>query len=113
MVLVTQKNTITWECCRDTVDDYARSKPSRHKINESRDRKILRHGPRLSLNMIIIQIISIVKCFFRSHSPKTWEFQTIRQLAIRNNRRPGCIDPGLPPYTIITHSVKSRSSRFA
>ncbi|GFY23301.1 hypothetical protein TNCV_3939971 [Trichonephila clavipes] len=43
------------------------------------------------------------------YSPKNQEFQTICQLATWDDRRPS-IDLGLPPYTIITHSIKRRQS---
>ncbi|GFX15595.1 uncharacterized protein TNCV_2130831 [Trichonephila clavipes] len=59
---------------------------------------------RLSLNKIIIGIISTVKCYFRLYSPKNWEFRTICQLTTYDDRRP-CISLCLPKYTI-THSVK-------
>ncbi|GFV07183.1 hypothetical protein TNCV_3602011 [Trichonephila clavipes] len=87
-------------------------------------REALRHGPsgpgprasaimrassrsRLSLNKIVIRIISTVKCYSRLYSPKNWKFQTICQMAVCDDHRP-CKRLGLPPYTIITHSVKRR-----
>ncbi|GFV32487.1 hypothetical protein TNCV_1677731 [Trichonephila clavipes] len=60
---------------------------------------------RLSLHMIMIRIISTVKCFFPI---VFWEFQSICQLATCD-RRPH-IGLGLPPHTIIAHSVKRRQS---
>ncbi|GFX77992.1 hypothetical protein TNCV_971471 [Trichonephila clavipes] len=64
---------------------------------------------RLSLNKITIRIISTVNCYFRLHSPKNWEFRMICQLATCDDCLP-CLGLGLPPYTIITHSVKRRQS---
>ncbi|GFV83762.1 hypothetical protein TNCV_2555491 [Trichonephila clavipes] len=43
------------------------------------------------------------------YSPKIWKFRTICQLTICDGRRT-CIDLGLSPCTIITHSVKRRQS---
>ncbi|GFT20568.1 hypothetical protein TNCV_2183981 [Trichonephila clavipes] len=59
---------------------------------------------RLSLNEVMIRIISTVKCYFRLHSLKNWEFRTIGQLATCDDSRP--YRPKLLPYTIITNSVK-------
>ncbi|GFV31268.1 hypothetical protein TNCV_1640201 [Trichonephila clavipes] len=61
---------------------------------------------RLRLNKMITRIISTVKCFFRLRSPKNWTFQTLCQLATCDDCRP-CFSLGLPPYAIITPSVKS------
>ncbi|GFV41438.1 hypothetical protein TNCV_5048431 [Trichonephila clavipes] len=86
--------------------------------------KSMRHGPtapgpratttmetsprfRIGLNKIMIRIISTDKCFFPLYSPKNWEYWTICQLVTCDDRHP-CIDLSLPPYTIITHSVKRR-----
>ncbi|GFS68033.1 hypothetical protein TNCV_1362571 [Trichonephila clavipes] len=63
----------------------------------------------LSLNEIIIRIISTVKCYFRLSTPNKWEFRTTCQLATCDDRRP-CIGLRLSPYIIITHSVKRRQS---
>ncbi|GFW11770.1 hypothetical protein TNCV_1083161 [Trichonephila clavipes] len=62
---------------------------------------------RLSLNEIMIRIISTVKGYFRLYSPKNWEFWTICQLAKCDDRR-SCIGLGLSPYTIMTSSIKRR-----
>ncbi|GFV78563.1 hypothetical protein TNCV_1888691 [Trichonephila clavipes] len=54
---------------------------------------------------IIIRINSKVKCCLQLYSQKNWEFRTICQLATCDDRRPRTgLD--LPPYTVITHSVK-------
>ncbi|GFX64317.1 hypothetical protein TNCV_1500411 [Trichonephila clavipes] len=53
----------------------------------------------LSLNKIVIRIISTAKYHFRLYSSKGSEFWTICQLATCDDRRPR-ID--LPPYAIIT-----------
>ncbi|GFX46899.1 hypothetical protein TNCV_4040442 [Trichonephila clavipes] len=83
-------------------------------------RDVLKHGPigprasaaigassrsRLSPNKIVIRIVSTVKCYFRLYSPKNWEFRTRCQLDTCDDRR-SCTGVGLPPYTIITPSVK-------
>ncbi|GFW13645.1 hypothetical protein TNCV_1211111 [Trichonephila clavipes] len=60
---------------------------------------------RLNLNTIMICIISTVKCSALLYPPKNWEMRTICQLATWDDHRP-CISLGLPPCTIITHSVK-------
>ncbi|GFX20668.1 hypothetical protein TNCV_4270001 [Trichonephila clavipes] len=60
---------------------------------------------RLSLNKIIIRITSKVNRYFRLYSPNNLEFWTICQLTTCDDRRP-CLGLGLPPYIIITHSVK-------
>ncbi|GFV40428.1 hypothetical protein TNCV_2535961 [Trichonephila clavipes] len=64
---------------------------------------------RLCLNKAMVRIISTVKCYFRLHYPKNWEFRTICQLATCGDHRPRT-GLGLPPYTIITHSVIRRQS---
>ncbi|GFW62579.1 hypothetical protein TNCV_85801 [Trichonephila clavipes] len=43
------------------------------------------------------------------YSLKNWEFRTTCQLATCDDHRP-CLDLGLPPYIIISHSVKRRQS---
>ncbi|GFV22082.1 hypothetical protein TNCV_4527671 [Trichonephila clavipes] len=43
------------------------------------------------------------------YSPKNWEFQTMFRLSKCYDRRPRT-GLGLPPYIIITHSVKRRQS---
>ncbi|GFX46900.1 hypothetical protein TNCV_4040441 [Trichonephila clavipes] len=87
-------------------------------------RDVLKHGPigprasaaigassrsRLSPNKIVIRIVSTVKCYFRLYSPKNWEFRTRCQLDTCDDRR-SCTGVGLPPYTIITPSVKRLQS---
>ncbi|GFV31278.1 uncharacterized protein TNCV_1640301 [Trichonephila clavipes] len=64
---------------------------------------------RFILNRIRTRKISKVECYFCLYSPKNWEFWTKCQLATCDDHRP-CIDLGLPPYTIINHSVKRRQS---
>ncbi|GFV45491.1 hypothetical protein TNCV_5124371 [Trichonephila clavipes] len=64
---------------------------------------------RLSLNKIMIRIISTVKCYFRLYYPKNWNFRTIYQQATCDDRLP-CISLCLPPCTVMTHSVKRRQS---
>ncbi|GFT79239.1 hypothetical protein TNCV_2766641 [Trichonephila clavipes] len=59
----------------------------------------------IPVSKIIIRICSTVRCYFRLYSPKNWEFRTICQLSTRDDRHP-CTVLGLPPYTIITYSVK-------
>ncbi|GFV35421.1 hypothetical protein TNCV_3204531 [Trichonephila clavipes] len=61
--------------------------------------------PQLGLETIIIRILSKVKCYFLLYSPNNWEFWTICQLATCDDRHPRA-SLGLPPYTIITHSVR-------
>ncbi|GFX16187.1 hypothetical protein TNCV_4704411 [Trichonephila clavipes] len=46
----------------------------------------------------------MVKCYFQLHTPKILEFRRIGQLATCDDRRSCRL--GLPPYSIITHSVK-------
>ncbi|GFU65638.1 hypothetical protein TNCV_635611 [Trichonephila clavipes] len=47
--------------------------------------------------------------YWNLYSPKNLEFWTICQLAAFEDRRPST-GLGLPPYTIITHSVKRQQS---
>ncbi|GFU74033.1 hypothetical protein TNCV_1641591 [Trichonephila clavipes] len=77
------------------------AEPSLTEVSDNRD--VLRHGAtgpdprasatmgassrsRLSLNKIIIRIISTVKCYSWLYSPKNWEFWSLCQLATCDNR---------------------------
>ncbi|GFV68298.1 hypothetical protein TNCV_4433451 [Trichonephila clavipes] len=61
---------------------------------------------RLSIEKILIRIISKVKCYFRLYYLKNLEFRTIYQLATCDDHRP-CTVLGVPPYTIIATGVAS------
>ncbi|GFT15080.1 hypothetical protein TNCV_4316561 [Trichonephila clavipes] len=64
---------------------------------------------RLSLNNIIIRIMSKVKDYFLLYSPKNWEFWTICQLNTCDDHRPRT---GSPPSLLIQPKGVSWSSWY-
>ncbi|GFT19871.1 hypothetical protein TNCV_4993091 [Trichonephila clavipes] len=61
----------------------------------------------------MIRIISTVKCYFQLHTLKNWKVPTICEQATCDDSGPS-IGLGLPPYNIITHTVKiAEEGKFA